>query len=83
MAGMLPTQRAPESLTALIVEFAVAAVFTSLLWMLNVPIRGVRREDGPLSKSAIFVLVFLGLAIFLVLAAITAADRRNAGLPVF
>jgi hypothetical protein len=73
----------PESLRALIAEFAVAMVFTYVSWRSGLPLRGMSRKDGPLPKSAKWVIAVFFLALFFLLAFLNAAQRKQMGLPLF
>jgi|HubBroStandDraft_1064217.scaffolds.fasta_scaffold1481128_1 hypothetical protein len=73
----------PESLRALIVEFAVAMIFTYVWWRSGLPMRGISRKDGPLPKPAKWAIAVFSLALFLLLAFLVAAQRKQMGLPVF
>jgi hypothetical protein len=84
MAGMVYLLRTPASIGVLAVEFGVAIVFTSVAWRLGLPIRGISRgKNGPMSKTDLWMIALVTLTIFLLLAASTAGDRKQMGLPIF
>jgi hypothetical protein len=84
MAGMVYAPRTPESIRTLLAYFAFAIALTYAAWRLDVPLRGMNtKKDGPLSKSAKWVIAIATVGLFLILAFFNAAQRRQLGLPVF
>ncbi|HWG17188.1 MAG TPA: hypothetical protein VN678_04960 [Acidobacteriaceae bacterium] len=81
---MLVAPRTPESLRVLLIEFGIAIAFTYLGWRFNWHLRGMAgKEDGPLSKSTLWVIAVLTLGLFLFLAFLIGAQREEMGLPIF
>jgi hypothetical protein len=73
----------PQSLRALMVQFALAITITCGWWRLGLPIRGISRKDGPLPNAAKWVVAVFLLALFHLLAFVDATQRKQMGLPIF
>jgi hypothetical protein len=84
MTDMIYLERTPTSVGGLAIEFAVAAIFTGVMWKMGFPLRGVsRRKDGPLTMTHLLLIGALTIFLFFVLAAVTAGERKDHGLPIF
>jgi hypothetical protein len=83
MACVTYALRTPESIRVLLAEFGFAILFTYAWWRSGLPMRGISRKDGPLPKAAKWIIALFTLGFFLLLATISAVQRRQMGLPVF
>jgi hypothetical protein len=84
MAGIVYPPRTPESIRALLAEFGIVILFTYVGWRFNWHLRGMPgREDGPLPKSTWLIVALSMLGIFLFLAFICGAQRKQMGLSIF
>ena len=81
---MINPPRTPESIRELLIEFGITIAFTYVAWRFNWRLRGLpARDDGPLSKSAKWIIALTTLGIFLFLAIICGEQRKQMGLSAF
>lgn len=81
---MVAPPRTPESIRELLAMFGFAIALTFASWRFNWHLRGMAgKEDGPLSKSTLWIIALSTLGIFLFLAFICGVQRKQMGLPVF